>query len=140
ERHKTLLNSYLETIEEHEEKTPSFDDEEHKEEYPAYDVYWQPKQISEDMLSRLVYLLYIDDIIIYYIPKLGQRIFQKFGGRKDSPTIDKIGLIGSFSLIGKSASQEALTVKEKSTPWLSDEYESYLNALIFQGRKETRKD
>jgi tetratricopeptide (TPR) repeat protein len=39
-------------------------------------------KLDSKLLSRLVYILQIDDVLVYYIPKPGKKMFHRFGGRR----------------------------------------------------------
>jgi hypothetical protein len=100
-----------------------------------FEVYIPEKEISNELLSRLVYLIHIEDIMITYIPYIEYKTFNQFGGRKYQESLTG----GSHHLfsIGDKIQQQNSEIK-KQVPWLSDEYLGYLSSLILQLRREKR--
>mmetsp|Transcript_10438 Transcript_10438/g.38823 ORF Transcript_10438/g.38823 Transcript_10438/m.38823 type:complete len:2245 (-) Transcript_10438:1910-8644(-) len=69
--------------------------------------------VDEKMLQRLVYIVRLDDIIVYYLPFTGERRYQKFGGR---------------DLEG-----------ENNVMWIDSEINDFIQSVLTQGRRKKMK-
>eukprot|EP00761_Pharyngomonas_kirbyi_P000662 gb/GECH01000662.1/.p1 GENE.gb/GECH01000662.1/~~gb/GECH01000662.1/.p1 ORF type:complete len:1950 (+),score=340.90 gb/GECH01000662.1/:1-5850(+) len=60
---------------------------------------FQWEYLNPDLMASLVYILYVDDVVIYYIPKIKWIKFQRFGGRDQTcqATYERPSLSGSVA-------------------------------------------
>lgn len=109
-----ILNAYLKSIGEKEETKKS-----------DYEIYIPQIDVSP-ICTRLLYILHIDTVIIFYIPNLGIKVFQEFGGRRKE-------LLGVFNELKRFGN----TIKKlHEAQWLTPDQHQYLNSLLNQGRRE----
>lgn len=72
--------------------------------------------LDAESIARLLYILYVEDLIIYYLPKIGLKVFQKYGGKKVSLVPHHLSAEKRRSQSLYSPSATATTTSTTSTP------------------------
>lgn len=76
-------------------------------------IKWTNQIVDENLLRQLVYIIRLDDIIVYYLPITGEKKFQKFGGRE----VDGDNCIN----------------------WIENEINEFIHSVLTQGRRKKMK-
>ncbi|KAL9658577.1 hypothetical protein ABK040_006114 [Willaertia magna] len=95
--------------------------------------------IEQATLEKLVYILYIDSMMIFYIPKTGKKVIRKFGGRQHNTnqtyfSVSRTSLDSKSNLkdLLQNNSQNSSHLRLTSEQYLQYEIEKYLSSLILQ--------
>jgi hypothetical protein len=124
--------------------------------------------VNPKMLSRLVYILLLEHVVVYYVPGTGRKEFQQLGGRKQNgkaivvsdrsgKSLSDSNLVSGSSMLrlsGTAVSETAKTfsgssmkktgtgttgnLKEQATKYLYEQLDSFMNALLLQGDRDKR--